>query len=244
MSNPPNILVVDDDAAVCALLEDYLSDHGYAVKCAHNASTARALLETLTPDAALLDVGLPGEDGLALARHLRERYDIGIMMISGAGETIDRIVGLEIGADDYLAKPFDLRELRARLKSVLRRYARAPAVPAAAAQGTAPASARQAAFGACTLDLDTCLLTGADGTEVPLTRAEFELLRVFAERPNRPLSREQLFALAQNRDWDPLDRSIDIRIARLRKKIEADPEHPRVLRTVRGLGYMYAPEAG
>ncbi|MEW6025547.1 MAG: response regulator [Pseudomonadota bacterium] len=242
MSNPPNILVVDDDAAVCALLEDYLSEHGYAVRCAHDAGTARALLDTLTPDAALLDVGLPGEDGLALARHLRERYDIGIMMISGAGETVDRIVGLEIGADDYLAKPFDLRELRARLKSVLRRYAR-PAVPPGDDAPASPPPTRRVPFGVCTLDLGTCLLSAADGSEVPLTRAEFELLRVFAERPNRPLSREQLFALAQNRDWDPMDRSIDIRIARLRKKIEADPEHPRVLRTVRGLGYMYVPES-
>jgi two-component system phosphate regulon response regulator OmpR len=155
---------------------------------------------------------------------------------------VDRIIGLEVGADDYLAKPFDLRELRARLKSVLRRYQRStePAPPAAQ-----PAQApRRVPFGLCTLDLDTCLLQTSDGAEVPITRAEFELLRVFAERPNRPLSREQLFALAQNRDWDPMDRSIDIRIARLRKKIEPDPEHPRILRTVRGLGYMYAPEAG
>lgn len=241
MSNPPNILVVDDDTAVCALLEDYLSEHGYAVQCAHDAVSARALLETLTPQAALLDVGLPGEDGLALARHLRERYDIGIMMISGAGETVDRIVGLEIGADDYLAKPFDLRELRARLKSVLRRYARPAAAPTPDDDAPAAPPTRRVPFGVCTLDLDTCLLLDAEGSEVPLTRAEFELLRVFAERPNRPLSRDQLFALAQNRDWDPLDRSIDIRVARLRKKVEVDAEHPRVIRTVRGIGYMYVP---
>ncbi len=242
MSDLLNILVVDDDPDVCALLEDYLGEHGYRVRLAHDASSARALIAQQTPHAALLDVGLPGEDGLTLARHLRERYDIGIMMISGAGETVDRIVGLEIGADDYIAKPFDLRELRARLKSVLRRYVRASesGVPAVDA-GVAATATRRVPFGICQLDLDTCLLLGGDGEEVPITRAEFELLRVFAERPNRPLSRDQLFALAQNRDWDPLDRSIDIRVARLRKKVEADADHPRVIRTVRGVGYMYVP---
>jgi two-component system phosphate regulon response regulator OmpR len=244
MSDLLNILVVDDDPDVCALLEDYLGEHGYRVRLAHDASSARALIAQQTPDAALLDIGLPGEDGLALARHLRERYDIGIMMISGAGETVDRIVGLEIGADDYIAKPFDLRELRARLKSVLRRYVRGgttAAAPNGASADAGEPATRRVPFGICQLDLDTCLLLGGDGEEVPITRAEFELLRVFAERPNRPLSRDQLFALAQNRDWDPLDRSIDIRVARLRKKVEADADHPRVIRTVRGVGYMYVP---
>jgi two-component system phosphate regulon response regulator OmpR len=235
-----SVLVVDDDPLICDLLRDYLAEHGYEVRTAGDCSAARALLAVEVPQLVLLDVGLPGEDGLSLARHLRENYDLGIIMLSGAGDTVDRIVGLEVGADDYLAKPFDLRELRARLKSVLRRYQREGEAPAS----SPPAEAsRRVSFGLCTLDLDTCLLQDASGTEVPITRAEFELLRVFAERPNRPLSREQLFSLAQNRDWDPMDRSIDIRIARLRKKIEPDPEHPRILRTVRGLGYMYAPEA-
>ena len=244
MSNAPNILVVDDDVAVCRLLEDYLVEHGYIVHTAHDAVAARALIAQQRPAAVLLDVGLPGEDGLALARHLREHHDIGIMMISGAGDTVDRIVGLEIGADDYLAKPFDLRELRARLKSVLRRYARGEDsgdTPAAAPQDADGMATRCVSFGVCELDLDRCLLLDPQGNEVPITRAEFELLRVFAERPNRPLSRDQLFALAQNRDWDPLDRSIDIRVARLRKKVEADADHPRVIRTVRGIGYMYVP---
>lgn len=241
MADTATVLVVDDDAHICDMLRDYLAGHGYKVLIAGDSAGARGLLAREIPHAALLDVGLPGEDGLSLARHLRENYDIGIIMLSGAGDTVDRIIGLEVGADDYLAKPFDLRELRARLKSVLRRYPRSTETAFPAKQAAEPA--RRVPFGLCTLDLDSCLLQAADGSEVPITRAEFELLRVFAERPNRPLSREQLFALAQNRDWDPMDRSIDIRIARLRKKIEPDPEHPRVLRTVRGLGYMYAPEA-
>ena len=241
MAETATVLVVDDDAQICDMLRDYLDEHGFKVLTAGDGAGARSLLAEQIPHVVLLDVGLPGEDGLSLARHLRENYDIGIIMVSGASDTVDRIIGLEVGADDYLAKPFDLRELRARLKSVLRRYPRG-AEPAPATQ--AAQTVRRVRFGLCTLDLDTCLLQAADGSEVPITRAEFELLRVFAERPNRPLSREQLFALAQNRDWDPMDRSIDIRIARLRKKIEPDPEHPRVLRTVRGLGYMYAPDAG
>lgn len=240
MPDTAHLLIIDDDPEICLMLQNYLGDHGYQIRTAADGQSARTLLAQQVPHLVLLDVGLPGEDGLSLARHLREHYDLGIIMVSGAGETVDRIVGLEVGADDYLAKPFDLRELRARLKSVLRRYQRSTEPSAAATQ--ANTSARRIAFGQCILDLDTCLLQAADNSEVPITRAEFELLQVFAERPNRPLSREQLFALAQNRDWDPLDRSLDIRIARLRKKIEPDPENPRVLRTVRGLGYMYVPE--
>ncbi len=238
MADTASVLVVDDDPQICDMLRDYLDGHGYDVRTAGDGASVRTLVAERAPHVVLLDIGLPGEDGLSLARHLRENYDLGIIMVSGAGDTVDRIIGLEVGADDYLAKPFDLRELRARLKSVLRRYQRgADAAPSQPTETT-----RRVPFGLCTLDLDTCLLADADGAEVPITRAEFELLRVFSERPNRPLSREQLFALAQNRDWDPMDRSIDIRIARLRKKIEPDPEHPRILRTVRGLGYMYAPD--
>lgn len=243
MPETASVLIVDDDFQIRDMLRDYLSEHGYEVRAAGDGASARALLAEQVPHVVLLDVGLPGEDGLSLARHLRENYDLGIIMVSGAGDTVDRIIGLEVGADDYLAKPFDLRELRARLKSLLRRYQRSTEATAATTIEQT-VTTRRVVFGLCTLDLDTCLLLAADGSEVPITRAEFELLRVFSERPNRPLSREQLFALAQNRDWDPMDRSIDIRIARLRKKIEPDPEHPRVLRTVRGLGYMYAPNAG
>jgi len=200
------------------------------------------LLAEQVPAVVLLDVGLPGEDGLTLARWLREHFEVGIIMVSGAGETIDRIVGLEVGADDYLAKPFDPRELRARLKSVLRRYQRsAPSATEEPAPASPAETTRRVAVGTGLLDLDSCQLFGAEGQEIPLTRMEFELLRVFVERPNRPLSRDRLMMLTQNRDWDPYDRSLDIRVVRLRRKIEADPDHPRSIRTVRGTGYMYVP---
>jgi two-component system phosphate regulon response regulator OmpR len=199
----------------------------------------RELLEKQVPDVVLLDVNLPGEDGLSLARYLRERYDLPIIMVTAADEVVDRVVGLEVGADDYLTKPFDPRELRARIKTVLRRYQR----PGAAADAAAPPT-RRMPFGRCTLDLDTRQLLDAGNHEIPLTSMEFDLLKVFAERPNRVLSRDQILNLTRNRDWDPFDRSIDIRIARLRRKIEADPDKPATLKTVRGAGYMFVPNAG
>lgn len=245
MPEPLRVLVVDDDADVRELIRDYLSDQGYEVVDADGAAAARALLGECAPHIALLDVGLPGEDGLSLARHIREHYDIGIIMVSGAGETVDRIVGLEVGADDYVSKPFDPRELRARLKSVLRRYQRGDGNGNGEAKQSAAAvdsaATRRVSVGACQLDLDTRQLFDAQGGETPLTSMEFELLKVFVERPNRPLSRDQLLTLTQNRDWDPYDRSIDIRIARLRRKIERDPDNPQLIRTLRGVGYMFVP---
>jgi DNA-binding response OmpR family regulator len=235
------VLVVDDDADVRELLRDYLSDQGYDVQDVDSAVAAREALGEQVPDVALLDVGLAGEDGLSLARYIRERFDIGIIMISGAGETLDRIIGLEVGADDYVSKPFDPRELRARLKSVLRRYQRAGDSAAEARAGGRAAATRRMQIGACVLDLDTRQLFDAAGAETPLTSMEFDLLKVFIDRPNRPLSRDQLLTLTQNRDWDPFDRSIDIRVARLRRKIEPDAEQPRIIRTLRGVGYMYVP---
>lgn len=241
MTEPVRVLVVDDDPAVRELLDDYLSDQGFEVVLADGAPAARAAMSTGDIGAVLLDVGLPGEDGLSLARHIREYHDIGIIMVSGAGDTLDRIIGLEVGADDYLAKPFDLRELKARVRSVLRRYQRVetPAVDAAAA--AAPPGGRRVSVGRHLLDLDSRQLFDADGVEVTLTRMEFDLLEVLVSRPNRPLTRDQLLNLTQNRDWDPLDRSIDIRIGRLRGKIEPDRDRPQVIRTVRGIGYMYVP---
>jgi two-component system phosphate regulon response regulator OmpR len=186
------------------------------------------------PAVVLLDVGLPGEDGLTLARFVRERYDIGIIMVTGADAVIDRVAGLEVGADDYIAKPFDPRELRARLKSVLRRL-----------QGKSapePRALRElATIGACTLNLRSRELHDAKGREVPITAMEFSLLKTFLEHPNQVLSRDQLLSLTRNREWEPFDRSIDIRIARLRRKIEEHPERPRTIKTVRGGGYMYIP---
>ncbi|MEY6432996.1 response regulator [Thioalkalicoccus limnaeus] len=236
----PLVLVVDDDPGVRDLIEDYLSGQGYQVLCAADAVTARGLLESQSPEVALLDVGLPGEDGLALARFIRERLDIGIIMVSGAGETLDRIIGLEIGADDYVAKPFDPRELKARIKGVCRRYRRG----APSTSGETPpieTETRRVLLGRCQLDLDTRQLFDAEGRELPLSSTDFELLKMFVERPNRPLTRDQILSITQNRDWSPFDRSIDIRIARLRRKIEPDPEHPTSIRTLRGHGYMFVP---
>jgi DNA-binding response OmpR family regulator len=239
MGEKTTIIVVDDDPDIRELLEDYLADQGYEVVAVPSAAEFHRAVSQHKPDVVLLDVGLPGEDGLSLARYVREHLDIGIIMVSGAGETVDRIVGIEIGADDYLAKPFDPRELHARLKSVLRRY-RAP--PGQETAEKDRGEGRRVPFGVGLLDLDRCQLLGADGKEIPVTAMEFELLKVFAARPNRPLSRDQLLNLTQNRDWDPYDRSIDIRIARLRRKIEPEPDKPVFLKTVRGMGYMFVPQ--
>jgi DNA-binding response OmpR family regulator len=241
MGDQTTILVVDDDPDICGLLEDYLGDQGYAVIAVQSADACRKELAGHAPDVVLLDVGLPGEDGLSLARHVREHHDIGIIMVSGAGETVDRIIGLEIGADDYLTKPFDPRELHARLKSVLRRY-RHRTGQAAGETNPAGSTTNRVPFGVGILDMDRCQLLDADGREIPVTAMEYELLKVFATRPNRPMSRDQLLNLTQNRDWDPYDRSIDIRIARLRRKIEPEPDKPVFLRTVRGMGYMFVPQ--
>jgi two-component system phosphate regulon response regulator OmpR len=192
----------------------------------------RAELERAKPALVLLDVGLPGEDGLTLARYVRERYDVGIIMVTGADEVIDRVAGLEVGADDYVAKPFDPRELRARVKSVLRRLE---------GKSDRKALAETVTIGACQLNLRSRQLSDAKGRDVPLTAMEFALLKTFLDHPNQVLSRDRLLTLTRNREWEPFDRSIDIRIARLRRKVEEDPDRPRSIRTVRGAGYMFVP---
>ncbi|MGH8687969.1 MAG: response regulator [Burkholderiales bacterium] len=232
---PERILIVDDDRDIRESMGEYLQEHGYEVALAENGEAMRREIAAALPDVVLLDLNLPGEDGLSLARWLRGAHDVGIIMVTAAGEVVDRVVGLEVGADDYVAKPFDPRELRARLKSVLRR-ARPPAN--AAGEAAAP---RRVKVGFCSLDLQTHQLFGAGGEDLPITGMEFDLLRVFVERPNQVLSRDQLLTHTRNREWEPFDRSIDIRIARLRKKIEADPGNPRVLKTVRGSGYIFIP---
>lgn len=239
MSAPIQILVVDDDANIREMLVDYLAGHGYQMLHASDGKSLRHILDEQAPHIVLLDVHLPGEDGLSLARYIREHFDIGIIMVSGAGDPMDKIIGLEIGADDYVAKPFDPRELLARIKSVLRRYQRINNT--AATSTPAEPTNERVSVGECILDLDARQLCRHSGEEIPLTSAEFDLLRVFVERPNRPLTRDQILGLTQNREWDPFDRSVDIRIARLRRKIEPDNPTSPIIKTVRGIGYMYIP---
>ena len=240
MAHAGCVLVVDDDPSIRDMLADYLGSHGYTVAQAGDGDAMRTEIERATPDVVLLDLRLPREDGLTLARYLRERYDVGIIMVTGAGEVVDRIVGLEVGADDYVTKPFDPRELLARIKSVMRR---AQARPANAAEATPGATQQRVRFGNHRLDLASHQLFDEDGAEVPITSMEFDLLKTFVEHPGKALSRDRILTLTRNREWDPYDRSIDIRIARLRRKLEADPENPQVIRTVRGVGYMFVPPA-
>ena len=227
------VLIVDDDATIRETTEDYLREQGFDVAQAGDGEEMRAAFAKAVPDLVLLDLRLPGEDGLSLTRWLRANHQVAIIMVTGAGEVIDRVVGLEVGADDYLAKPFDLRELHARIKSVLRRGA-----ARAGERAAAPAS-QKVKVGRCTLDLATHQLRDEAGAELPITGMEFDLLRIFIENANRVLSRDQLLTMTRNREWEPFDRSIDIRIARLRRKIEADPARPAAIRTVRGAGYMF-----
>jgi len=232
-----SVLIVDDDPSIRQMLAEYLGSHGFRTAEAGDGAAMRVAIEQELPDVVLLDLRLPREDGLSLARFLRERYDVGIIMVTAAGEVIDRVVGLEVGADDYVTKPFDPRELLARLKSVMRRSQARPAV----APGDAPVQPRTVPFGRCQLDLAAHQLFAADGGEIPITSMEFDLLKVFVEHPGKALSRDRILTLTRNREWEPFDRSIDIRIARLRRKVEADGENPQVIRTVRGVGYMYVP---
>ena len=236
MSDRIHIVVVDDERDIRETVAEYLEMNGYKVTKADGGPALRKVVEQDRVDLAVLDVTMPGEDGLSLARWLRDRSGAGIIMLTARDAIVDRVVGIEMGADDYVTKPFDLRELLARVKAVLRRVGRAPA-EAGAATG---AARREVRFGRCRLDLDSHKLFGPDDREIPLTAMEFDLLRAFAERPNRVLTRDQLLDFAHNRDFEPFDRSIDIRIARIRRKIEPDPAKPAVIKTVRGAGYLFS----
>jgi two-component system phosphate regulon response regulator OmpR len=235
----PTLLVVDDEPELRALLGEYFERQGFAVRAAADGREARTLVAQRAPRLAILDIHMPGENGLSLARWLREHHaDVSLVMLTTAGETVDRIVGLELGADDYLAKPFDLRELLARVRAVLRRAT--PKAVSAVAEAAAP-PAHRIGFGDCHLDLAERRLFAADGSEIAITAAEFDLLALFARHPNRPLNRDQIMEQAHNRGWDVFDRSIDLRVMRLRRKIERNPDKPEVIKTVRNVGYVFVP---
>ncbi len=233
--NPARIAICDDEAPLRRMLYDHLSECGYAVDQAANAKELSDLLEAGEPDLILLDIRMPGKDGLTALREIRATSTVPVMMLTAAGDVVDKVLGLEFGADDYLVKPVDLRELQARVNAALRRSK--IQVEEQAEQdrvtGTLP-------FGKCRLDLDQARLYGADGQEIAITAMEFSLLRVFAENRGRVLNRDQLLEQAHDRGWEPFDRSIDLRISRIRRKVERNPTKPEVIRTVRGIGYVFS----
>ena len=227
----PHLLVVDDDREIRDLLSMYFREQGFDVATVKDGTEMDSWLAANSTDLVILDLMLPGEDGLSLAHRLRADYKLPIVMISARGEEVDRIVGLEVGADDYVPKPFNPRELLARVRAVLRR---------SSPEAAKPHADMACQFGPYRLDIEQrILMKGAD--EVDLSRAEFDLLHVLVEHPNRVLSRDSIMDLLSGRERDPFDRSIDVRVTRLRHKIEEDPTRPRYIRTVWGVGYQFTP---
>lgn len=222
------ILICDDEAALREMVSEYLGERGFEVLQAGTADELRAVLEGETPALVLLDIRMPKEDGLSALRWLRKETDLPVIMLTAAAGTVDRVVGLELGADDYLGKPVDPRELEARVKAVLRRSRPARQSPGG-----------RVAFGDCELDLDGACLFGIDGAEIPITPMEYALLKLFAENAGKVLSRDEILEGAHDRDFGPDDRSIDLRVSRLRRKVESNPNRPTVIRTVRGVGYVF-----
>ncbi|MDC8012616.1 response regulator [Tahibacter soli] len=228
----PHLLAVDDDREILDLIERYFRRQGFAVTTAADGDGLRRALAAHAIDVVLLDLGLPGDDGLTLTRELRKHWNGAVIIVTGRDDSIDRVVGLELGADDYVTKPFDLRELLARVRSVLRR------MPPRAASAPAGGVARFAGF---RLDLRSRELVDANGRAIELTTGEFDVLRAFVEQPNRVLSRDDLMNHLHGRDAGPYDRAIDMQIGRLRRKIETDPARPALIKAVRGAGYLFAP---
>jgi two-component system OmpR family response regulator len=235
MSDNGHILVVDDQQEIRDVVQEYLTGEGFRVSTAHDGAGMRRVLSQVPADLVILDLMLPGEDGLTLARALRSQSGIGIIILTGRGETVDRIIGLEMGADDYLPKPFHLRELLARVKSVLRR------VQSRTGESGPQTARSRARFAGWSLDLSSRELTSPAGEEVRLTTGEFDLLAAFVSNANQVLSRDRLLDLARNREAGPFDRTIDVQVGRLRRKLEDDPQNPTLIKTVRGSGYIFTP---
>jgi len=238
VSSAVHIAVLDDDAEITRLLSGYLQNQGYRVSETHAGPALLRLMAADPPDLVLLDLGLPGEDGFSIARQLREHWRCGLVIITGRGDAVDKVVGLEVGADDYVTKPFDLRELLARIKAVLRRTLAAPAPAGAAAMEAAP---RRYRFAEWELDLAARRLLDPGGREVALTGGEFDLLSVFLAHPGRVLSRDFLLEQTRRREAAPFDRTIDVQVGRLRKKLEVDVDDPRIIKSVRSAGYILVP---
>jgi DNA-binding response OmpR family regulator len=238
MTSGQHIVVVDDEPAAREMVGDYLRMHGFGVTLCDGGASLRETIGKVQADLIVLDLNMPEEDGLSIVRDLKTRSAVPVIMLTATASPIDRVVGLELGADDYIAKPCELRELVARIRSVLRRAAAAAAttVQASAAAG------KVVRFGTKWLDIEGHRLRDAEGNEQTLTRSEFDLLKAFADNPKRVLSRERLLDLADARDPDAFDRAIDVRITRIRKKIEPDAAHPRYICTVRGAGYVFRPD--
>lgn len=225
------VLIVEDDREISSLVQALLAREGFRTQVAQNGAELEAAKAAITPDLILLDLMLPGEDGLSICRRLRASSNIPIIMVTAKGEDIDRIIGLEVGADDYIAKPFHPRELVARIRAVLRR-----AIPAAVAS---PAASRKIGFAEYVLDVDAHRLF-REGEEIELSTGDFDLLSVLVEHPMRVLSRDQLMDMTKGRSWEAFDRSIDVALSRLRRKIEPDPAKPVLIKTIRNAGYMLA----
>ena len=240
MTQSQHIMIVDDEAPAREMVGDYLKMHGFTVTLCDGGKSLRAAIDGSMPDLVVLDLNMPEEDGLSIIRDLKSRINVPVIMLTATASPIDRVVGLELGADDYVAKPCELRELMARIRSVLRRSAPVKVVAAetAAAKSDKDQLVR---FGTKWLDLEAQALRDDEGNEHPLTASEFGLLKVFAANPKRVLSRERLLDLANARDAEAFDRAVDLRIMRIRRKIEPDPTKPAVIRTIRGGGYLFSP---
>jgi DNA-binding response OmpR family regulator len=236
MTQAQHIIVVDDEQPAREMVGDYLRMHGFTVSLCDGGASLRKTIGQQVPDLIVLDLNMPEEDGLSVIRDLKRRTSVPIIMLTATASAIDRVVGLELGADDYLAKPCELRELLARIRSVLRRMSMM--APESRTRG----AGKPIRFGTKWLDVEAQILRDENGNEHPLASSEFALLKAFAQNPKRVLSRERLLDLAEARDREAFDRAIDVRITRIRKKIEPDPTRPSVIRTVRGAGYLFSPD--